>query len=155
MDIGTTIIGAVIVLLCALPLIIMHNNKKKREQQMIKDLYNFAKTKSCKITEHDTWLNTAIGIDKQNKALFFLKGKENNRNLTMVDLTDARSVNKLPLDTLDRPQHIEKLELAIFPQSKEKPATLLEFYNANVSMQLTDELILIRKWDRIVSSIIA
>ena len=154
MDLGTTIIGAVIVLLCALPLIIMHSNKKKKEQKIINALNDFALSNSFKISEYDIWLNTAIGIDRENRVLFFLKGTEKNRTIKMVNLADIRDVSKLPLDSIDRPRNIEHLELALHPKLKEKPAIFLEFYNSNVSMQLTDELILLKKWDRIVSDTI-
>ena len=154
MELGTTIIGGILVLVCIIPIVIVSNNRKKKDKLTLKALYDFAENESCKIGYHDIWLNAAIGIDKDNKVLFFLKGNHKEHYIKKVDLEEIRACNVLPLDGMDKAERIEKLELALFPQTKSEPAILLEFYSADVSMQLADELMIARKWDKLINQMV-
>lgn len=154
MDLGTTIIGVILVLICIIPIVIINSNRKKKDRLTVKALYEYAENNLCKIDYHDMWLNAAIGIDKDNKTLFFLKGNHKEHAIKKVDLQQIRACNVLPLDGMDKAERIDKLELALFPQSKNEPTILLEVYNSDISFQLANELMIARKWDRLINQMV-
>ena len=151
MDLTTTIIGVAILALCILPLAMAHNKKKKKEQQLLQALTDLAGSYSCKISQHDLWQNTAIGIDESAKCVFFIKNSNGDGSLQKVHLAGVRGSHINGNADLAR---AEKLELILVHASVNEPETVLEFYNPEISMQLHDELLLVKKWQDIIQQAI-
>ena len=145
MDLQTTIIGAVLIALCIIPLAWAYRKKKEKQQKLSKELKAHAITNGCHITEYDLWHNTVIGLDANANCLFFLrKGKDGE----VVKQAHLAGISRCYMEGADNA--IDRLELVLVHNSSKEPDTVLEFYNSNTLMQINNELELIRKWHALV-----
>lgn len=148
MDLTTTIIGAFILALCITPLVIAYNKRKKRERLLRQALLNYAASQSGKITKHDIWPDTAIGIDEDVNRIYFLKkGTSGKEYFTKADLSSIKSIS---IAGEENPEHTDKLELIL--EHRSNPVIALEFYNRERALQINEELQLIKKWQAIINS---
>lgn len=145
MDLQTTIIGAVLIVLCIVPFVLINKKKKEKQQLMVKQLKAQAITSGCNITRHDLWHNTVIGIDDNAKCLFFFRRTKAGEVQQQAHLA---SVSKVYINGADNT--IDKLELVLVHNSSKEPDTVLEFYNSSTLMQINTELALVKKWQGIV-----
>lgn len=148
MDLGTTIIGVVVTLLCVLPFILFsfYNSKKRKANfQVLTDL---TKSKNYHITQKDNWKQHVIGIDESRKVLFFSKNPTDIHKFVIIDLKkveNCRLIKENPKGVLNR------LALEIEFSDKKLPDNSLEFYNSDTSVSLVNELELIQKWHTIIN----
>lgn len=154
MDLGTAIIGGVLLLVCIIPIVIAHNSSNKKYKKTLAALSDYAAEKSCKINQQDIWIHAAIGIDTQNRILFFLKGDSNAHTIEHIDLNKIEESRVITPDSREKSDRINRLVLELQPVNNSEQPAVLEFYNANVSMQLADELILAKKWKQIINDVV-
>lgn len=154
MDLGTAIIGGVLLLVCIIPIAIAYNSSNKKYKKTLGALSDYATEKSCKINQQDVWIHAAIGIDSQNHMLFFLKGDSNAHKIEHIDLNKIKECRVTTPDSREKSDRINRLVLELQPANNSEQPTALEFYNGNVSMQLADELILAKKWKQIINNVI-
>lgn len=155
------IFGLVILIIIVLAVVIVNSNKKNKKKQFVQTLSDLAGKSNCKISEHDLWNNTLIGIDKDARKLFFIRKTGDNAISNIIDLPGiqkCRVINSSRVVTNNETNHtvIDKLELALtFPDAKIAD-TMLEFYNTNRdNLFLNGELQLTEKWAAIVNENIA
>ena len=158
MDKGTTIMGIVIVLICALPIILSTVNNSKRKKRILQGLYDFAAINNCKISKYAMINNLTIGIDEPSLMIFFIKKTNENDILQQINLSEiqkckvinsARSV-KSKDNSLNV---IEKIELAFAFKDKNKKEILLEFYNhINDGSTFTGDVNLVEQWCEIINN---
>jgi len=70
MELGTTIVGIVIILICIIPFALMSINNKKKEKKLLRGLSAFAERNSFKISRYELWNNSTIGIDDTSLTIF-------------------------------------------------------------------------------------
>jgi len=156
MESGTTITGIILLLIFVLPIVFLNRKRKKDGKQFSSELFDFASKNNCKISEHELWNNTALGMDKEKHQLYFIKNAANNKIKYKIDLLEiqkCRVVNTIRNIKYKGETHkvIDRLELAFIFRDKNKPEVFLEFYNTDVdSATLSGELQLIEKWFKIV-----
>lgn len=141
MEIGTTIIGAALLVLCIVPLVLAHNKNKKTRKELHQELQDFAATMCCSITYTDIWPNHIIGIDDTKDYIFFMK---NTGGVWQQLYADLNTIKNCYATGTDNPEIADVLEIVLV--GKESKETILEFYNRKISMQVTGELLLIKKW---------
>lgn len=155
MDTPTTIIGAVVLLACIVPLVMAHNNTKKKGKRLYALILGYAQAAGSKISQHDTWLNNVIGIDNDTKTIFFIK-HENDINFSqIVKLEDVKSCYIRGAENIANIDDANKLELVFIYKNQNEGETSIEFYNREASIQLNDELQLIKKWEAIINQHLA
>jgi hypothetical protein len=151
MDLGSSVIGIIFLLLCALPFILMSRSRKKREKSLMQALTNMATEKNCKIHQHELFANFAIGFDNSNAVVMFYRKIGEMISEQFVYLQDVQSCKVLNASRTvagnsGNQKIIEKLELVFIPSIKSKPEVRLEFFNASITPQLFGELQSIQKW---------
>lgn len=156
MDLGSLIIGAIIVLLCILPFILIQIRNNKRDKKKLLDLSNSAKEHNCKITKHEFCGNYLIGIDEVNNFVFFHKIIKDQLikqfvNLSSIEKSEIVKSTRTYIEKDGKAHVIEKLELAFIPNKKDNEVLLMEFYNENVSFQLNGELQSIERWSHLIN----
>ncbi len=160
MDYKTTLISAVLVLICIAPFIIFGINRKKKKCVLRDKLAAMASQKSCTISSYDTWDHHAMGMDKHNGMLFFYRnGKEEEINLAI----DLKGIKKGKLNETSRnignknnnTKVIEKLEMELLPLSEQQQTMRLSFYENDSNTTLGDELQLLQKWVDLVNIYLA
>lgn len=156
MDLGTLIIAAVLVAICAVPFMIMGRNKKKREKQLLQLLFDTASKENCKLTQSEFLNDIAIGLDGINNKLFFFKKIDAIEVEQHVSLSEIKNCGLLnsnrPLDTKkNKDIIIEKIGLTFTPIDKNKTNIVFEFFNSEETMLLSGELQLAQKWAKIIN----
>lgn len=156
MDLGSLIIGAMILLLCILPFILLQIRNKKRENKKLLDLSNSAKEHNCKITQHEFCGHYLIGIDEVNNFVFFHKIIKDQPikqfvNLSTIEKSEIVTSTRTYTEKDGTAHVIEKLELAFVPNKKDTEVPPMEFYNEDVSFQLNGELQSIERWSLLIN----
>lgn len=148
MDSGVTIIGIITVLICIFPFILMARSRKIKNEQMLNSLFDLAKSKNCSITNHEICGELLVGID-ENKGYFFLYKKNSNGAINQaINLSDIKSCEII--NTKNKMEVIQKLELKFLPENSKQPEVLAEFYNHVENFQLAGEMQLINKWHELI-----
>ncbi|MBJ2175244.1 hypothetical protein JBL43_13405 [Aureibaculum sp. A20] len=156
MDLGTTIIGSVSVAICAMPFVITNRSKKKKVKQLLISLKDLAAAHSSEITEHDIFKYYAIGIDATKNSVSFILKTEDDEQSYFINLSSIKKceIVKVGSSGAHSDKDIDKLDLKLTSVEKNKPDIMLEFYNAEVSYQLSEELQSIEKWNKIINNLL-
>ena len=156
MDFGTVLVGSVCIALCAMPFVLTTRGRKKREKALVMSLKNLAKNENSEITQYETCGNYAIGIDEVKKIVFFqLQSKE----ITKYEIINLATIKKCRIANISNTvsggdKIIEKLNLHLTPIVKSKEDIILEFYNADLSFQLSGELQSIQEWNTLINKLL-
>lgn len=128
------IIVAIIILLIIAGFIIQNKMAvKKRTDLLINELTKLAQKNNSTLSDYDTWKNTAIGIDSENRWLFFIRNDQRGDIRIETDLRDIKGIKKDFLERtagLSGSQDMITENIYINLQSSVKNKTvLLEFFN--------------------------
>ena len=161
MSTGTIIFVAVILLAIAIPTIIANKKKKQKVKQFLQILNDMAGKSNCKITEHQLWNNTMIGVDYKAGKLFFFRKTDENEITKEADLSEIQKCrvanSNRSVSTKDGNYIVtERIDLAFTPREGNKPEVTFDLYNSKFdSMTLQGELQLAEKWAGIANTIMA
>jgi len=154
---GTTIIGLVITLICALPIILWSLNNYKKKKKKLEILKGLAKDHNCKVGQFDLTNKILIATDKSLQKIFHIKWLDEKASIQVVDMNGVKSceVNNLSKKSSNKKYNsgaIEKIELIVKHQDVKKNDIALEFYNIEYDgINLGDELLLAEKWCNIIN----
>ncbi|WP_159019725.1 hypothetical protein [Algibacter sp. L3A6] len=151
MELGTTLIGIICVAICAMPFVLTNRSKKaivKRQLIVLKDL---ATQHNNTITQNEINSFYAIGIDETKKSVSFILKRETEVEQQFVDLSTIKSCE---IVSITKSKHMDRLYLKLTPIDKTKSEVILEFFNADVSYQLGEELQSIEKWNKIINNLL-
>jgi hypothetical protein len=157
MDLGSTIIGVVIIIICALPFIMINRSRKKREKQFLQSLSKIAAYNNCKIDQHEIFGYFSIGIDETKKNVFFSRQTKDKMEEQSIDLNEIQNCKVINTSRTFKNNNgnqrvIDKLELSFIPTAKNTSEITLEFFNADESLQYSGELQSIEKWSELINS---
>lgn len=155
MNLGSTIIGAIFTALCLMPFVIMSINRKKKEKKMLCLLKQLAIENNCQINQYDFLGALIIGIDDKNNTIFFIKKSNESLQNKVVKLEDIQSCkihnkSRVVNNKVDTYSVIDLFGLSFVPIENTKSEILLEFYNSDENLQLSDEIQNAEKWLKIV-----
>lgn len=153
MDLGTAIVGLILILLFIVPFIIMHNNRVKKEYKMLHRLEENAQQHHCNISQHEFCGDFVLGIDESRNLVFFFKQKKEEAISQFVDLAEIKTcqVVKKTRDIkndIGNLSIIERVELSFTPTNKNKGETSFELYDEETNTQLSGELQFVDKWTK-------
>jgi len=159
MDLGTAIIGALMLAVFTVPFALSNRSRKNNEKLIKKLLFNLAEKVNSDITEFTQWDNTAIGISTTSKKIFFYKKGE---DVEVFHSIDFQSIQRCKFAKISRTlksnnenyEIIDRLELNISTSIKNKQDIILEFYNSEINAQMNGELPLIEEWNKKINSLI-
>lgn len=159
MNLGTTIIGVLMLTVFIVPFVLSNKSRKNKENLLKKMLFNIAEKENSDITEFNQWDNTAIGISATSKKLFFyrkLEDSEINYSIDFQSIQHCKIVNisRLLKSNNENYQIVDRLELNISTYIKNKQNIVLEFYNSDIEAQMNGELFLIDEWNKKINSLI-
>jgi len=153
MDLGSTIIGAILIAISIVPIILMGKNRKKREKKALQSLIKIANQQNCIISKHENCSDFVIGMDEIKNVVFFYKNINDKELEQVVDLNVIQNCKVIntsrTIKNKDGNQKvIDRLELSFIPTNKNEPGIKMEFFNSNISTQLDGELQSIEKWSK-------
>jgi hypothetical protein len=160
MDTGTTIVALVIVLMVVIPLVMASRKIKKREQLFLQSLFNLAEENTCKIIEHDHWNYTAIGMDKDSRALFFIRKRADKTVQKAINLSEIRRCrtiqnSRILSSTKGNQTIMDNLGLGITYLDRNNTEIILEFFNSDYDSSTSNgEVQLMEKWLQIINTAI-
>lgn len=151
MDLGVTIIGAILIAICIVPIILMGRNRKKTEKKAFQSLINIANQQSCIINKHEICGDFVLGIDENRNFVFFFKQKKEEAISKFVDLSEVhicQAVKKTRNVKIDKENHsiIERVDLSFILTNKNKGEVKFELYDEEINTQLSGELQFVEKW---------
>lgn len=149
MDLGTSIIGVIIIITCVLPFVLISIKKRKQHKKVIDNLSNIAKMNKATIETNEIWNQSAIGFDATNKMLFFSKKASDSSTFEALNLSEIQKSSVVKFQNNNQP--INRLELKFEFNDKNKSDKSIEFYNQNETLSLFNELELIEKWNTIIT----
>lgn len=156
MELGTMVIGAIVIALCSLPFIVIARNRKKKEKVLLNGLDTVAKSNHSDLGICDFGMDFAIGLSSPKNYLFFYKERKNGEIITEcipVNLIQSCMVHKVKRRVKTKQggeEILEKLELIISLHVR-KPSTFnLLFFDSEEHYQLSGELELISRWELII-----
>lgn len=157
MDLGSTITGIVLLILCILPMVFLSRNRKKRENELLKTITDLAANQNAKISQFEHCGDLVIGLDETGKNLYFAKRQDETKAAKFVNLKEVKSckvVNVSRKVSNENGNHrvLEKLELKFEPIDKSKSDFIFEFYREDDRIPLNGELQLIEKWAEIAKA---
>jgi hypothetical protein len=157
MDLGASIVGMIVILICTIPFVLISVNNRKKGEELRQRLFDFAKKSNFTVNRFDSWHRSSIGIDDQNDVIFFTRTVKDQAFLQQINLSEIQKCRVIiTRKTASSSGGIDILELAFTYQNKQKSDVILEFYNAaHDSLTLSGELQMVEKWGKIVNDKIA
>lgn len=152
MDLGSTIVGTIILVICIVPFVIMHYNSVKKENKMLQSLNEIAQQHNCNISQHEFCGDFVIGLDENKNFVFFFKQKKEKAISQFVDLSEIQTCKAVKstrtIKSKDGDVRIpERVVLSYIPTNKGKAETRFELYDEE-NVQLIGELQLVDKWSK-------
>ena len=164
MDLGSAIVGAIIITICMLPFIMIGRSRKKKEKQFIQALQNNANKHNCQINQQEVFGTFAIGMDEEHNTLFFSRSAKEKEEEQFVDLSNIKKCEVINTGRTFRNKNgnkngtktiIDKLELGFIPKAKDQPEIKWEFFNADISYQINGELHAMQKWATNINNLLS
>ena len=155
MDLGSALVGLIIIVICIVPFVIMSQGNRKTKKQKLAALEHIAHEQNCSISQHDVCGDFVIGFDDRKKHVFFYKEYNDKKEETFVDLAHVKDCKIIKEDKRINNKSgaysiIDKLNLS-FKTTNNKEIRM-EFYNSDVNLQLSGELQMIEKWKELIKS---
>jgi len=152
MNLGTTIIGFICVALCAMPFILTSRNKKKYKKQVLNQLQDLARKHNSIISQQEIYSYYAIGIDPSKKSVSFILNTEETIKEIFVNLEKIKTCDIVNLKTPQK--DTERLYLKLSHVDKNQPDAILEFFNAEINYQMSNELQSITTWNALINKML-
>jgi dipeptide/tripeptide permease len=157
MSSNTIIIGLFLLILCILPVAVIDRNRKKKKKIFQQSLTDLAKKTNCNISEYEILNETAIGIDKENHRLFFIRCTTGHEVQQTINLTEIKKCRMAETGrTVESVRVTEKLELAFTPFAPGQQETSLNVYDVDIdNLTLSGEFQFTEKWVQLVNDHLA
>lgn len=160
MDLGTTIIIAILVALTVVPIWVMRRNRLKKESHMMQALKEIASRQNGEISQYEFCGDYVIGIDTKNKYVFFYKKNNKDVHTQFVNLAAVQNckVEKITKSfkhgTGDgNIEFTARLELHFLPKAADNAITKLELFDEKINSQLTGEIQMASKWAKLINGL--
>ncbi|TYA56339.1 hypothetical protein [Formosa maritima] len=153
MESQSTIIGVVIALIIILPLILLQLSQKSKKKKSKESFINEALKSKLKISDPDFWgTYYAIAIDEMANKIIYSKIIEAKQNITIIDLSQVNSCEIVKTHRTFKNKTTNKIEtdridLVIGYKTASNSKKVLEFYNVDINIEMSNEIELLEKWE--------
>lgn len=156
MDLGTFIVGMVMLAACIVPFALMAQNRKKRKEQLLFSLKKIAEGKSSTVTHYEVCGDAIMGWDESKLQLFYYQKSSHKERRIAVDLTKMISCEAEHfLNTLDDgSSRIQKLQLVFTDRITKGVQEKVELYNADEQTNLQGEVQLLANWESKINTLL-
>jgi hypothetical protein len=155
MDLGTIIIGTIMIAICLMPFVLMSRSRKNKEKAISRNLEKAALENGGRISAYDINLTIGIGMDDVNRVVYFSRligGRETIQQVSLSDVQSCKVIIKSKVNAVYGGTIIEKLTLAFSLKETKKGGFVYEFFDAIENIQLNGELQLIEKWQQKITT---
>jgi len=159
MNLGSLIIGIVLVLLFVVPIYFFSRKNADKERKLLAYFKNMANQQGLNVSQTEIWDSIYfIGIDQEADKIFYLKKTEENEEKVLIGL---REIEKCRVDNVIRTikegkyttSITDRIDLKIKLKNSNAFEKTIEIYNAhgNGNIILSDQLHLAEKWTKIIN----
>lgn len=153
MDLGSALVGAILLIICIIPFLIMHYSRNKTENTKLYSLKEMAKQHNCVINQHESCGNLILGLDESKNFVFIITTEKEDPISLCINLSEVQTcqavVKSRTIKTNKESSSItERVELGFIPKTKIKGETRVLLYDQETSMQLNGELLFVDKWSK-------
>ncbi|MBU2940329.1 hypothetical protein KO494_12355 [Lacinutrix sp. C3R15] len=158
MDSTTTIIGVLIVFIIVLPIVAIQRSQTSKKKKSRKGFINEALQNNVTIDQPDFWGSYyAIALDTDQNKLIYSKIINEVYNTKIIELNQVRScaivrTNRTFKNKNTFKTETDKIDLVIEYKTTNKPKEVLEFYNVDVNIEMSNEVSLLEKWETKIKS---
>lgn len=159
MDFQTLIIGLIITTIILIPLVYIQLSQKSKRKQIRQEFLKEVQKNKLQLSTVEYWGTFyAIAIDTKANKLIYSK-KENQENIwieldinSITDCTIAKTERIIKNKTTQKVE-TDRIDLQITSKGKNPNIVLLEFYNVDINLEMTDEKLLLEKWQSLIKSL--
>ncbi|TQO38550.1 hypothetical protein GQ41_3201 [Arenibacter algicola] len=159
MNVSMLLVSALLVLCTIIPFVILNKSGKGDLKLMSKEIKNLMVQSKLKFDLKESWGNSFIGLDSNNKKLIFSKVFDGVVALENIDLNEVSNV-KIVKKTYElrsknkKETVLEKLDLEIGFLDLDKPTKALNFYDINSIYMEDYELVRAEKWNTAITGVL-
>ncbi|WP_378186825.1 hypothetical protein ACE939_00570 [Aquimarina sp. W85] len=155
MDLQTTLIGLLMIVLCTIPFYLLGRSATKKRKKLLAGITDLAAQHYQTIDTVEYGPEFSIATTQTKEAILFYKKSDVKEIALYIDLDKLLSCTFIHLKEKVQNQgkfyeHTKKLALSCKTTSQED-ILLLEFYNVDDGLQLNGELELLTKWHQIIN----
>ncbi len=159
MNISMLLVSALLVLCTIIPFVVLNKSGKGDLKIMSKEIKNLMVQSKLKLDLKESWGNTFIGLDSENKKLVFSKVFDGIVALENIDLNTVSNVKIVKKTHVVKSKNkkelvLEKLDLEISFLDTELAAKTLNFYDINSIYMEDYELVRAEKWNAAIHTVI-
>ncbi|MDX5326942.1 MAG: hypothetical protein LPK80_11860 [Bacteroidota bacterium] len=157
MELGTAIIGLIVLTATFLPFVIIHRNKGKKDHESLVQLTRIAFANRSDIAQWDKVMNLSLGISSDNRYLFYVR-KEGDQwterwvELENIETCQSNTIRRPVQGKAEKDSVIERLELVLAPINRSGNIIRLEIFDAQKSLQIYEEYNLLKKWEGLIQN---
>lgn len=160
MELGTTIVGILVLLVCIIPFAMVGYKSKLNNKKKLEELIAFAQENKANITQHELWRNSAIGLDKHEQVIFFINQENDTKVfhkilLSTIETCTVYNVNSTISNKNSNYKIIEKIDLLFTYRDKNLAKVALNIFNSKLEgLTVSGELQIAEKWHQLINDII-
>ncbi|MEO7982557.1 MAG: hypothetical protein ABI688_00620 [Bacteroidota bacterium] len=156
MDTGTAIIALIIILIGVLPFVLMNRKRKRTEKKLLDELTGLAMQNNCRVSQHQVFSNSVVGLDDTTGRIFFLKATAGGYTKQQVKLSEIERCRVEKTGILvngGNAVEFDKLDLLFTYRDKKNPEASFCIYNGSTDgTTLTDEIMVAGKWAKMLTA---
>lgn len=151
MDLGTIIIGAILLVICIAPFILVRKKQLTKKKKKLQILNNISLEYNCSIEEYEFCNGFVLGIDKSKNYLFYFKQSEENIQKEIINLQTIEECIVVKKTRSINDRTIELIQLN-FINSNKKDNISITIYNEETDLLISNELLIANKWSLLINS---
>ncbi len=156
MDNGSILLGIAVLASICLPFAFMIRGQRKRTKKLLNTLDELANKEQSKIGLHEVCGDMAIGFNEEQDKIFFIKNINENPVESVVDLKKVQQCKFVNTPKAIHGDHgnfnvIDKLLIRFSNKTKESADASFLIYDSEESLQLSGELQLAEKWEKLIN----
>ncbi len=159
MNTSMILVSTLLVLCTVIPFVILNKSGKGDLKIMSNEIKKLMVQSQLKFDLKESWGNSFIGLDSNNRRLIFSKvfdGVVALENIDLEEVSNAKIIKKTQVVKSNNRKEtvLEKLDLEIGFVDHEKEVKTLNFYDINSIYMEDYELVRAEKWNTAVNNIL-
>lgn len=152
MSLGLIIGVAAVLLLAVIIIVSTSKSRKEKKTRFLDPLNELASREGSRISRHDIWSESVIGIDENTKKVFLVRRTAGSEAEFVINLAEIFRCRVAEISRVSGPKEgnikaFDRIDLVFMNKEKSKPDAVVEFYNSNTDrLTLAGELQLAEKW---------
>ncbi len=151
LDLGTALVGLIVLVLCALPFILDQRRRAGRRKELLNNLEALAQKHQCQINRSEVCGDTVLGLDGKRNALFYFRDHIDHPTVAHVDLNTMRKATAVTSMRHGADALPDRMELCLRPAHLGRDEVRLLLFQAGPATPPNGEHLFADKWERLIN----